>query len=163
MPLPLHEAARWDRTVLSGSVFARHLAKSPKDLPVIEYPDLEVAGAAKCDRAGMAKGFPKVLRTSYRSAGICAFDGLTGNDAVTGEVEGHSNELDNLSHESAPGSGRLPLYHPGSNVTERGLPRSPGLGFGRPHQCDIRVGTVMLRNISRVTPPSTVSFSREWP
>ena len=30
-------------------------------------------------------------------------------------------------------------------------------------QCDINTGTVMLDKSVRLTPPSTISLSREWP
>jgi hypothetical protein len=47
------------------------LPKSPKDLPGVEFADLEIAGATERDRAGVAKGLPESLRArSIASAGV---------------------------------------------------------------------------------------------
>src|SRR5258708_17462703 len=86
------------------SIFARHLPKSPKDLPGVEFADLEIAGATERDRAGMAKGFPKSLRALDRGGRRRASDRFTRDDVVTDVIEGHNFELSNLGHRSAPPS-----------------------------------------------------------
>jgi hypothetical protein len=98
-----------------ASVFAGYLSKSPKDVPVAELSDLEIAGPAERDGAGMTKGFPERLRTLDRIGRTWASDRFTGDDVVTDVVEGHDHELDDLGHK------------PASSVTPRSLaaPRRP--------------------------------------
>src|SRR4029077_1985891 len=96
------------------SIFARHLPKSPKNLPGVEFADLEIAGPTERDRAGVAEGFPESLRALDRGGRRCASDGFTRDDVVTDVIERHSFELSNLGHSSAP-----PRAQPANTVAGR--------------------------------------------
>jgi hypothetical protein len=74
------------------------LSKSPKDMPVAEFSDLEIAGPAERDGTGMTEGFPERLRTLDRIDRTWASERFTGDDVVTDVVERHDHELDDLGH-----------------------------------------------------------------
>lgn len=87
-------------TAKFASVFAGHLSKSPKDMPVAEFSNLEIGGPAERDRPGMTEGFPERLRSLDRVGRIWASDRLTRDDVGADVVERHDHELDDLGHKS---------------------------------------------------------------
>jgi hypothetical protein len=77
------------------------LSKLPKHVPCVEFADLKIGGAAECDGACMAKGFPKRLRALDRSGGTRAFNRFTGDNAAIDVIARHDHEMGDLRHGSA--------------------------------------------------------------
>jgi len=70
-------------------------------LLVVEFTDLEIAGATERYCARMAQGFPKVLRALNRGGGAWAPYWFAGDHSVTSLIKWHNRELRNLDHKSA--------------------------------------------------------------
>jgi hypothetical protein len=58
------------------------MPKSAKQMLVVEFADLKIAGAAERYRTSMAKYLPKPLRTLYRGGRALAVNRLTSSDAA---------------------------------------------------------------------------------
>jgi hypothetical protein len=58
------------------------MPKSAKQMLVVEFADLKIAGAAERYRTSMAKYLPKPLRTLYRGGRALAVNGLASSDAA---------------------------------------------------------------------------------
>jgi hypothetical protein len=74
------------------------MPKSAKNMPIVEFANLEIRSAAERYRTSMAKYFPKPLGTLYRGGRARAVNGFTSSNAAINEIAGHSHERSDLCH-----------------------------------------------------------------
>ena len=82
-----------------SSILVCHLPKSPKQMLVVEFADLEIDSAAERYRTSMAKYLPQPLRTLYRGGRARAVNGLTSsNAAAIIEIKRQCHEESDFGH-----------------------------------------------------------------
>jgi hypothetical protein len=101
-PVPSHtpDIFAWSdlRVAFLSSILVRDLPKSPKDMLVVEFTDLEIGGAAERYRTSVTKYLPKPLRILYRGGRARAVNWFTSGNAAINEIEGQSHERSDLCH-----------------------------------------------------------------
>ena len=82
-----------------SSILVCHLPKSAKQMPIVEFADLEIGSAAERYRASMAKYLPKPLRTLYRGGRARAVNRFTSSNAATIiEIKRQCHEKSDFGH-----------------------------------------------------------------